>query len=72
MNYRTFTRTRWMDYDCTIPGMGVRHYQSSTFHETEEGARAACETYNRNNFAIGRNPARRSGARGLRMEYEIT
>lgn len=70
MAYRTFTRTWWLDKACTKPGAGRRNYQDSTRHETQEGARAACETYNRNRFATQSNPDRRRGPRGLCMEFE--
>jgi hypothetical protein len=65
MAFRTFTRTWWRDKACTKPGAGRRSYAASTRHETADGARAACRSYNTMRFG-----ASQRGPRGLCMEFE--
>lgn len=45
MKYEVFSRRWWKDAKCTVPGAGRKTHVM--FCETEEDARQACQSHNR-------------------------
>lgn len=61
--YRTFTRTWWEDFACTMPGAGPKRFTGKRY-DTEEEAREACRLANAKRGPTGR------GHMGLATEFE--